>query len=113
MVSYAKHPARLTALAAGEKTFTADPCTTHGEVSRWCSTGGCVDCGRERSREQTRAKAAARPKHRPVATDPARERARAAGKRTFRGRPCRNGHAKGERYVSTAGCVECARGRGK
>jgi hypothetical protein len=42
----------------------------------------------------------------PAHPDPARQKARAEGKKRYRGAPCVHGH-EGERYTSSGTCVEC------
>jgi hypothetical protein len=58
-----KHPARLAALAAGEKTFdTGQPCS-HGHTSlRSTATGKCIECNDIRNARRATGNKPGRPK---------------------------------------------------
>jgi hypothetical protein len=70
------HPARLAALAAGEKYFAAESCSRNHISARYVSTGECVQCGAEKYREK-------HPKKPKQPTTPPRQARRAIGKRTY------------------------------
>lgn len=129
MPSLTHHPARI---AATGKHWLGPPCPTHGDALRFVSTGGCVDCGRIRSRDAARRKAAlpenvrsraeryaaraarkaadAERRARPnIADHPARLAALAVGESTWHGPDCRHGH-NGMRYVAPPfACITCRR----
>lgn len=125
-MSLATHPARIAAQSIGAVHFHGPPCTKHPGSPRFTSSTGCVECGRERSREAARRLSAAAEPARAarsaerealrslkaarttLAADPSRAAAREAGRRYFQGPPCRWGH-DGTRLVSTGACVECRR----
>ncbi|UGA43746.1 hypothetical protein HU230_0036785 [Bradyrhizobium quebecense] len=62
LAMFRNHPARLAAVAAGERTFISDrPCWHHPASPRYVSRGQrCVECERIRAEAKQRAKAAKR-----------------------------------------------------
>jgi hypothetical protein len=114
MPKYARHPARLAALAAGEKKWLGPECDKHGEAPHHTSSGQCVACNRERSAIQAVIKSSARQRYVPLAQRPERLAAAARGDAIYWGPPCLNGHAgkRGKlspRYTSSTRCVACVR----
>jgi hypothetical protein len=53
-VSCSVETGKALAVAGGALTWRGPDCPSHGSVERWASTGQCRDCGRDRSREQSR-----------------------------------------------------------
>ena len=114
---------RKEALERGLKRYFTGKACPHGHVEeRYVCDTKCVGCSREkaltyytanRETELVRlaamraAERAGRPLSAKAKMDACRSEAREKGlKRFFTGDPCKRGHVS-ERYVSSAGCVEC------
>eukprot|EP01035_Chromulina_nebulosa_P039768 gene39768-53776_t len=110
---FASHPARLAAIAAGEKKWRGPECPQHGDAPRHTSSGHCGACDRERSALQAVARSARRERYVKLADRPERQAAIARGDVIYWGPLCLNGHAGkrrnlSPRYTSSNRCVVCA-----
>jgi hypothetical protein len=116
MPKFGHHPARLAAIAAGEKKWYGPECPHHGNVLRHTSSGHCIACNRERSALQAIVKSRQRSRYVKLADRPERLAAVARGDLIYWGPLCLNGHAgkrrnQSPRYTSSARCVACAQAR--
>jgi hypothetical protein len=61
--AHANHPARVVALAAGEKTFDTGKACSHGHTSpRYVGTGICIRCQEIRNAKRSTGRKPGRPK---------------------------------------------------
>ena len=105
---------RQVAIAAGETWYTPDsPCSKCGTLAqRNVHTGACKGCRGVASGSGTDARRS--PDSIMMESNPelviSRSAAEALGLKVFRtGKPCGKGHT-GYRYLSTGGCIDCAKG---
>lgn len=101
---------RSEARELGLKRYdTGQPCRYGHFGGRYVAEGRCAECWRlknEKRRGRLRNRPDYVPKPRKISSHP-KVIAKAAGALTYRGKPCKRGHAS-ERYVSSGQCLECA-----
>jgi hypothetical protein len=118
MPQFGSHPARLAAIAAGEKKWRGPACPEHGDTLRHSTSGQCVACNRQRSAIQAMAKSGRRERYVKMADRPERVAALARGAIVYWGLLCPNGHSgqrknRSPRYTLSSRCVACAQSHGR